>query len=121
MVFDRLFGSRPDEEEYVEIEKEGEEGRKINVMIESLDDYMDVERILKFLREGSIVFLRIKPLRDKDLGELKRSVARLKKTVSAIDGDIVGIDENFLVLTPQNAKVYRGETPSHSTVDVRRI
>ncbi len=111
MVFDRLFKSDSvDEEEYVEIEKESPEGRKVGVMVENLDDYRDVERVQKFLREGNIVFLKIKSLRDKDLGELKRSVARLKKTVVAMEGDIVGVDENFLVLTPQHAKVYRGET-----------
>ena len=110
MVFGRLFGGGSEErEEYIEVEKEGEEGRRMNVMIESLDDYRDVERVQRFLREGNIVFLKIKSLKDKDLGELKRSVARLKKTVVAMEGDIVGIDENFLVLTPQNAKVYRGE------------
>ncbi len=111
MVFERLFRTGPEEEEeYIEIEKEGGEGARVSVMVESLDDYRDVERVQKFLREGNIIFLKIKSLKDKDLGELKRSVARLKKTVTAMDGDIVGIDENFLVLTPQNARVYRGET-----------
>ena len=115
MALFRLFGGEPEEEEYIEIEKE-EEGRKYNVMIESLDDYRDVERVQKLLREGNIIFLKIKALKDKDLGELKRSVSRLKKTIMASNGDIVGVDENFLVLTPQHVKVYRGETPTVTRV-----
>lgn len=110
-----LFGGEPEEEEYIEIEKE-EEGRKFNVIVESLDDYRDVERVQRLLREGNIIFLKIKPLKDKDLGELKRSVSRLKKTVIASNGDIVGVDENFLILTPQHVKVYRGETLSATQV-----
>lgn len=109
MPFRGLFGRDEDEEEFVEIEKTTDDDRKVQVMIESLDDYRDVERVQKLLREGNIVFLKIKSLKDKDLGELKRSVQRLKKTITAMNGDIVGVDEHFLVLTPPSAAVYRGE------------
>ncbi len=109
MPFRGLFGREEDEEEFVEIEKTADDSKKVQVMIESLEDYRDVERVQKLLREGNIVFLKIKPLKDKDLGELKRSVQRLKKTCTAMNGDIVGVDEHFLVLTPPSASVYRGE------------
>jgi len=42
------------------------------------------------------------------LSELKKAVDKLKNTVSAIDGDIVGIDESYLLLTPSYAKIQRG-------------
>ena len=40
--------------------------------------------------------------------ELKRAVDKLKKTCVAMDGDIIGVDEDFLVLTPNYAKIWRG-------------
>jgi SepF-like predicted cell division protein (DUF552 family) len=112
MVFESIFGKKePKEEaeEFIEIESEEGERRKINIRIENLEDYRDVERVQKFLREGDIIFLRIKRLRERDIGELKRSVERLRRTSVAMNGDIIGVDEDFLILTPSYAKIFRGE------------
>ncbi|MEM5766339.1 MAG: cell division protein SepF [Candidatus Aenigmatarchaeota archaeon] len=97
------------EEGFVEVETGFEEENKVSVKIDSLKDYADVDRILQFLREGKILILRIKDLRTKDINELKRAVEKLKKTVSAMDGDLVGVEEDFLVITPKFARVYRGK------------
>jgi len=113
MVFDLIFGREREEDEdrdaFLEIDKTGEEGKKVQVRVENLEEYGDTDRIQKLLREGNIVFLKIKLLRDKDLGELKRAVAKIKKTVTAMNGDIVGVDENYLIITPEFARVFRGE------------
>ena len=112
MVFESIFRKdQPKEEgeEFIEIETEGDDRRRINVRIENLNDYRDVEEIQKLLREGNIVFLKIKKIRERDIGELKRSVERLRKTSMAMNGDIVGIDEDYLVLVPPFAKIYRGQ------------
>jgi hypothetical protein len=113
MVFESIFRKdEPEEEkgEFIEIETEGEDRRRINIRIENLNDYRDVEEVQKLLREGNIIFLRMKKLKERDLGELKRSIERLRKTSIAMNGDIIGIDEDYLILTPPFAKVYRGET-----------
>jgi len=116
MVFDLIFGREREEEEdkesFVEIEKTGEEGKKVQIRVESLEEYADTERVQKLVREGNIIFLKIKPLKDKDLGELKRAVAKIKKTIVAMNGDIVGVDENYIIVTPDFARVYRGEATS---------
>jgi SepF-like predicted cell division protein (DUF552 family) len=112
MVFESIFGRKEPEEEaeeFIEIESEEGERKKINIRIENLDDYRDVERVQRFLREGDIIFLRIKRLRERDIGELKRSVERLRRTSVAMNGDIIGVDEDFLILTPPYAKIFRGE------------
>ncbi|MEM5879190.1 MAG: cell division protein SepF [Candidatus Aenigmatarchaeota archaeon] len=98
------------EEEFVEVETGFEEENKVNVKIDTLKSYSDTDRVLQSLREGNVIFLRIKDLRTKDINELKRAVERLKKTVSAMDGDLVGVEEDFLVLTPKFARIYRGKT-----------
>lgn len=96
------------EEEFIEIQPEAE-NRRINVKIDTLKDYSDTERIQTMVREGSVVFLKIKDIRQRDITELKRCVEKLKKTCLAMNGDIVGVDEDFLVVTPDFAKVYRGK------------
>jgi len=65
--------------------------------------------VQQLVRDGNIVFLRIRELREKNISELKRSVEKLKKTVVAMNGDIVGVDEDFLVITPTSAKIFRGK------------
>lgn len=86
-----------------------EESGTVNVKIESLNGYGDTEKVQSLVRDGNIVFLKIRELREKDINELKRAVERLKKTCAAMNGDIVGVDEDFLVITPQFAKIYRGK------------
>jgi SepF-like predicted cell division protein (DUF552 family) len=115
MVFDKLKGMMPKKEEtseeYMEITEDSMRADgKINVRIETLVDYNDTDRIQQLVREGNVVFLRITELRVKDIAELKRSVDKLRKTCTAMNGDMVGVDEDFLVITPHFAQIYRGRT-----------
>lgn len=98
------------EEDFLEIDNSllNEEG-KVSVRIAHLAGFADTERIQQLVREGNVVFLNIREIRDKDINELKRCVERLKKTILAISGDIVGVDEDFLIITPSFAKVFRGK------------
>lgn len=84
------------------------EERNVSVAIENLKAYSDAERIQEMVREGKVVFLRIKEMRNNDINELKRSVEKLKKTINASDGDIVGVEEDLLICCPNTAKVFRG-------------
>jgi len=80
---------------------------KLGIKIEKLNDFADADRILRHIREGSIVFLRIKGLKEKDMGELKRAVEKMKKTIVANNGDMVGVEQDWLVLTPGYAAIQR--------------
>jgi len=105
----RIFKKEEEEtqEGFLEIEKASEERSKLGVRIEELKDYADTERILNFLREGNVVFLRIGELRKKDINQLKRAVEKIKKVCAATEGDIVGVDEDFLIITPKPVKIWR--------------
>lgn len=95
-------------EEYIEVGvSESRMPGKIGISIEKLEDFSDTDRILKAVREGSLVFLRIKNLKEKDLGELKRAVEKLKRTVLAQNGEIVGVEQDWLILAPEHAKVQK--------------
>ena len=111
MVLKKLFGGLEEEAEedsWLEVStiEESRIGR-LGVKVDTLNEFSDTERILKALRDGSIVFLKIKNLREKDLGELKRAVEKLKKSVLANNGDIAGIEQDWLILTPEFASIQR--------------
>lgn len=105
----KLWTSKPSEgEDFVEVNP-APENSNVSVKIDSLVSYADTDRVQQSLREGNVIFLRIRDLREKDINELKRAVDKLRKTITAMNGDVVGVDEDFLVLTPQYAKIYRGK------------
>ena len=100
-------------DDYVEINagassKKG--GSKVVVRPFIVEDFADIKPALDSLREGyTIALLNIRPLKDKDLVELKRAVSKLKKTCDAIEGDIAGFGEDWIVVTPSFASIYRAQ------------
>lgn len=115
----KLFNNREmpeiEEEDYVEVNVMDSDGvmhhhnaaGKIGIKIEKLNDFSDTERILKSVRAGNVLFVKIKGLKEKDIGELKRAVERLKKSATANNGEIAGIEQDWLVLTPEHAVLHR--------------
>lgn len=79
----------------------------IGIRVERMDEFADTERVLRSIRKGDIVFLKIKSLREKDMGELKRAVEKLKKAVAANSGDIAGVEQDWLIISPEFAVVER--------------
>ena len=111
---ERLMGSQgyedmPAEEGYVELDTEAEEIRsKVIVRPFMIEDFEDIKPILDCMREGhTIGLINIRPLKEKDLVELKRAINKLKKTTDAIDGEIAGFGEDYLVVTPSFAQIYK--------------
>jgi len=105
----RMFNKSNIDEEYVEIDL-GEEIKKSKIIVRPfiLNQFEDVNEILNALREGyTIAVIDIKPLRKKDLIELKRAVAKLKKTTYALEGSIAGFGDNIIIVTPQFAEIYK--------------
>ena len=103
-----------EKDEFIEVDVGGVAGSgaipaqgKIGIRIESLSEFSETEKVLRFLREGSIVMLKIKTLKEKDLSELKRAVERLKRTILAQNGDLVGVEQYWLLLVPEHVTVHR--------------
>jgi SepF-like predicted cell division protein (DUF552 family) len=112
MLFEKLFGKGvPElgEEQYIELDTAGGDGAgsKIPIRVEKISDFADSDKIQKYLRDGAVVIVKIKPLKEKDLSELKRAIDKLRKTCVALNGDIAGIDEDWIILTPSFAHVAR--------------
>src|SRR6056297_2890627 len=92
------------EEQYVELSSVGTRQRDNNKVVVRpfvLEDFSDVKSIVDVMREGyTIALVNIAPLKEKDLVELKRAINKLKKTCDAIEGDIAGFGDDYLVATP---------------------
>lgn len=115
-IFQKVFGGggKPAEApDYIEVDVGKEEAKKMHIVVRPfvLKTFDDVSKILEILREGyTIALIDIKPLKQKDIIELKRAVSKLKKTVDALEGNIAGFGENTIVATPSFVEVYKGET-----------
>jgi SepF-like predicted cell division protein (DUF552 family) len=95
--------------EYVEIDL-GQEAKKNKILIKPfiLKKFEDVNDILNSLREGySIAIIDIKPLKQKDIIELKRAIVKIKKTADALEGEIAGFGESTIIVTPSFAEIYK--------------
>ncbi len=104
-------GKESSEEEYVELDTSSEEVKsKIIIRPFALDDFSGIKPILESIRTGNTVALvNIKPLKDKDMIELKRAINKLKKTCEAINGDIAGFGDDWIVVAPGFAQIHRSK------------
>lgn len=94
---------------YVELDTgTSEDSSKIVVKPYIISDFENIKDILDDLREGrTIALINIKPLKDKDIVELKRAINKLKKTCDAIEGDIAGFGEDWIAAVPSFAHIHR--------------
>lgn len=103
-----LFRKEP--EEYLELDLDEEKPReKLLIQVERLDSFADSDRIQQKLRDGYVLLVRVKDLREKDMSELKRAVAKIRKTCLALNGDLAGLGEDWLLATNSAAKIHREE------------
>ncbi|MGD2247321.1 MAG: cell division protein SepF [Candidatus Methanofastidiosia archaeon] len=67
----------------------------------------DVQKVNQELNEGNIILGDITPLLKRDPQELKRAIDQLKGICRGIGGDIIGIGESKILVTPTNIHIYR--------------
>ena len=130
MPFDKIkdgfskFFSKEDVPEYIELDL-GQEAKKnkVNVRPFVLKDFEDVNEILNALREGyTIAVIDISTLKKKDMIELKRAIAKIKKTADALEGEVAGFSENTVIVTPSFAEIYRTQKqPQQPTSSVEEF
>ena len=99
------------DDDYIELKEQPPKNREFNVFVKyfTLDAFEDVKPILDDLREGnSICIIKIKPLKERDITELKRAISKIKKVCEVMDGDVIGMDEDYLIASPSFVKVFKG-------------
>lgn len=91
----------------VELPVAEEPTERVTVRVENLGGIGDIDRVVKFVREGSILFLKTRELQKKDLAQFQTSVQKLKRTCTNFGFDIAGTEEGYLVVTPKFAQIAR--------------
>lgn len=104
-----FFSKKEDDkiEEYSEIPMEVDTSGQLKILIEKLEDFSSVDRILKRVREGNIVIAKIKELKEANMDELKHCITKMKSITDGFDGDIAGVGDEWLIVTPSVVRIQR--------------
>jgi len=116
----RNYDEMEQQEGYVELDTEGGDEPRSKILVRPfmLEDFEDIKPVLDSLREGhTIALVNIRPLKDRDIVELKRAINKLKKTTDALNGEIAGFGDDYVVVTPQFAQIYKSKQTKQIQTD----
>jgi SepF-like predicted cell division protein (DUF552 family) len=74
----------------------------------TLRDKPDVAAIKEDIKKHMILIIRVTPLAQKDLEELRKVVEDLYSYTQSAGGDIARLGEERIVITPPGVKIWRG-------------
>jgi SepF-like predicted cell division protein (DUF552 family) len=97
---------RKPKKEEKETEVKGGSG-KVYLKAIPLRDLTDLESIKTEVKSGNILILRITPLANKSIDDVKRAVNELCEFSESIGGDIARLGEERVVICPPSVKVWR--------------
>lgn len=77
-----------------------------------LKEIADVENVKKEVMGGNIIILRVTPLANKSIDDVKNAVNELTQFTEQIGGDIARLGEERVVICPKNIRIWREKTPA---------
>jgi len=89
-----------------------EQGSEILLKALQLKSAEDIPRIEEDVAKRVIVILRVTPLAQKNVEELKGAVEQLYEFATSIGGDIARLGEERIVITPPGVRIWRGSLSS---------
>jgi len=98
-------GGYVDLEKYVE-SAEGSQPAKMYVRVGEIQRYEDLKELTDYVYGGNVLILDFAAIADEEV-ILKRITNDLKKLVSEINGDIAGIGNNMMIVSPSGVKIDR--------------
>jgi SepF-like predicted cell division protein (DUF552 family) len=84
---------------------------KVYLKAMPLRDLADLESVKTEVKSGNILILRITPLANKSIDDVKRAVNDLCEFSDSIGGDIARLGEERVVICPPSVKVWREKVP----------
>ncbi|KAA0008859.1 MAG: DUF552 domain-containing protein [Thermoplasmata archaeon] len=116
-IVNKIFGEKKmtggidksyiDLEEYVEKTTTPEkEHATMYVRVGEIQRYEDLKTLTDYVCGGNVLILDFSPLADEEV-ILKRVTNEIKKVISDINGDVVGIGNNLMIITPTGVKIDR--------------
>jgi uncharacterized protein len=79
-----------------------------------LRDLSDLESIKNEVQNGNILILRITPLANKSVEDVKQAVNELYEFAESISGDIARLGEERVVICPPKIRIWREKTPAQN-------
>ncbi|MGD0070139.1 MAG: cell division protein SepF [Candidatus Bathyarchaeia archaeon] len=76
-----------------------------------LKELTDIENIKNEVKNGNIIILRVTPLANKSIDDVKSAVNELYDFTESIGGDIARLGEERVVICPKNMRIWREKTP----------
>lgn len=108
-IFDIFkFGKKPANDS-VEFPEDHEPRETLSVRIENVNGLGDVERIGGYLKQGSVVLVKVRDLQKKDVGLFQTSLQKMKRLSTQFNWDMVALQEGYIILTPSFARIQRPE------------
>jgi SepF-like predicted cell division protein (DUF552 family) len=74
----------------------------------TLHDISDISIVKEDIKKHMILIIRVTPLAQKDLEELRKVVEDLYSYTQSAGGDIARLGEERIVITPPGVKIWRG-------------
>jgi uncharacterized protein len=74
----------------------------------TLRDISDISAVKEDIEKHMILIIRVTPLAQKDLEELRKVVEDLYSYTQSAGGDIARLGEERIVITPPGVKIWRG-------------
>jgi len=95
-----------DLEKYADAQVGGMTGARMHVAIGEIQRYEDLKNLTDFVYGGNVLILDFTSISDQEV-LLKRVTNELKRITDDIGGDVAGIGNNLMVVSPSGVKVER--------------
>ena len=102
------MGKKPSEDA-VEFPEDEEPRERLTVRIENVTGLGDVERVGGYLKQGSVVLVKVRDLQKKDVGLFQTALQKMKRLSTQFNWDMVALQEGYIILTPSFARIERPE------------
>ncbi|MCD6465133.1 cell division protein SepF [Candidatus Bathyarchaeota archaeon] len=114
-VIERIIGKRREEGNKAEMEEEKpvmqetaqKTAGKIYLKALSLHSLDELDKIKDEVRSGNILIVKVEPLAEKSIEDVKRAIGELSEFVESIGGDIARLGEERIVLTPSSVQIWK--------------
>ena len=110
----RIFGGKKtdsadgyvDLEKYVDVKSSDGAYAKMHIAVGEIQRYEDIKQLSDYVYGGNVLILDFSPLSDEEV-ILKRITEEFHRIADDIGGDIAGIGNNLMIISPTGVKIDR--------------
>ncbi len=96
-----------EDQDYTELVMESDNSSHLPIVVDRIESFSCGDRVIKNVREGKVVFAKVGEFKNINVDEFKRTISKIKNVCAAINGDIVGVSGDWLIVAPSLAKIER--------------